>query len=292
MVEQNSSGSAADPASAASAEAASAASPQMGFAPAVVTAALLVIGNEILSGRTKDKNIGHIARVMTEIGIDLKEVRVVVDEEAAIVDALNELRSRYTYVFTTGGIGPTHDDITADSVAQAFGVPLEVHPRAVELLQARIGELNEARMRMARVPRGAALVENRVSAAPGFWIDNVIVMAGVPSIMQAMLDAVVPRLRTGVRLIAETVRADLREGDIGSELAAIAKDYPDVMIGSYPFMDEVRGPNTDVVLRARDPEKLAAAKTEVERMIARVQAALAQRPAPAGPAARRPGGST
>jgi molybdenum cofactor synthesis domain-containing protein len=264
----------------------------MGSVPAIVTAGLLVIGNEILSGRTKDKNIGHIARVLTEIGIDLKEVRVVADEEPAIVEALNELRSGYAYVFTTGGIGPTHDDITADSVAKAFGVPLEVHPRAVELLRARIGELNEARMRMARIPRGATLVENRVSAAPGFWIDNVIVMAGVPSIMQAMLDEVAPKLRTGVRLIAETVRADLREGDIGSELAAVADAYPDVMIGSYPFMDEVRGPNTNVVLRARDLERLAAAKAEVEQMVARVRAALAQGPAQGAPAARRPGGST
>ncbi|HEX5846384.1 MAG TPA: molybdopterin-binding protein, partial [Rhodoplanes sp.] len=229
--------------------------PQALFVPVIVTAALLVIGNEILSGRTKDRNIGHIAEVLTGIGIDLKEVRVVVDEEPAIVAALNELRARYDYVFTTGGIGPTHDDITADSVAAAFGVPLDHHPRAVALLRERLGggDLNPARMRMARIPRGGALIENRVSAAPGFWIGNVIVMAGVPAIMQAMLDEVRPKLRTGAKLIAETVRADLREGDIGSELAAVAAAYPDVTIGSYPFMDEVRGPNTNVVLRARDP---------------------------------------
>jgi len=290
MVEENNRGAAPQAASAASSDAESAS--QRAPVPPIVTAGLLVIGNEILSGRTKDKNIAHLARVLTEIGIDLKEVRVVADEEPAIVEALNELRTRYVYVFTTGGIGPTHDDITADSVAKAFGVPLEFHPRAVELLRARIGELNEARMRMARVPRGATLVENRISAAPGFWIDNVIVMAGVPSIMQAMLDEVVPKLRTGVRLIAETVRADLREGDIGSELAAIAEAFPDVMIGSYPFMDEVRGPNTNVVLRARDPEKLAAAKAEVERMLVHVRAALAQGAAPAGPATQQPSGAT
>jgi molybdenum cofactor synthesis domain-containing protein len=272
MVEENNRGAAPEAASAAASDAGSAS--QRAPVPPIVTAGLLVIGNEILSGRTKDKNIGHLARVLTEIGIDLKEVRVVADEEPAIVEALNELRARYVYVFTTGGIGPTHDDITADSVAKAFDAPLEFHPRAVELLRARIGDLNEARMRMARVPRGATLVENRISAAPGFWIDNVIVMAGVPSIMQAMLDEVVPKLRTGVRLIAETVRADLREGDIGSELAAIAEAFPEVMIGSYPFMD-LRGPNTNIVVRARDPAQLAAAKSAVEAMLAKVRARLA-----------------
>lgn len=259
--------------------------PQSRSAHRVITAALLVIGNEILSGRTKDKNIGHVAQVLTEIGVDLKEVRVVSDEEPSIIAALDELRARYTYVFTTGGIGPTHDDITADCVAKAFGVPLDVNPRAVALLRERLGgvELNEARMRMTRIPRGAAMVANKISAAPGFWIDNVIVMAGVPSIMQAMLDEVIPKLNTGAKLIAETVRADLREGDIGTELAAVAAAHPDVMIGSYPFMDNERGPNTNVVLRARDLEKLAAAKAAVEQMLARVRAALAGHERAAGP---------
>jgi molybdenum cofactor synthesis domain-containing protein len=296
MIEENGSNAAAQPeASAPSpAQAAGAAEPQAQFVPVIVTAGLLVIGNEILSGRTKDKNIWHIAQVLTEIGIDLKEVRVVADEEPAIVAALNELRARYAYVFTTGGIGPTHDDITADSVAKAFGVPLDYDPRAVALLRERLGgaALNAARMRMARIPRGGALIENRVSAAPGFWIDNVIVMAGVPAIMQAMLDEVTPKLRTGAKLIAETVRADLREGDIGSELAAVAAAHPDVMIGSYPFMDDLRRPNTNVVLRARDPEQLAAAKAAVERMVARVRAALAEHAGDGAQAARRPGGST
>lgn len=296
MTEENRNNIAAQPdVSAPSPAAASGAEePQALFVPVIVTAALLVIGNEILSGRTKDRNIGHIAEVLTGIGIDLKEVRVVVDEEPAIVAALNELRARYDYVFTTGGIGPTHDDITADSVAAAFGVPLDHHPRAVALLRERLGggDLNPARMRMARIPRGGALIENRVSAAPGFWIGNVIVMAGVPAIMQAMLDEVRPKLRTGAKLIAETVRADLREGDIGSELAAVAAACPDVMIGSYPFMDEVRGPNTNVVLRARDPDKLAAAKAAVEGMIVRARAALAEHAGDGAPAARRPGGST
>jgi molybdenum cofactor synthesis domain-containing protein len=260
----------------------------------VVTAALLVIGNEILSGRTKDKNIGHVAQVLTEIGVDLKEVRVVADEEPAIIAALDELRSRYTYVLTTGGIGPTHDDITADCVAKAFGVPLDIDPQAVALLRARLGgkELNQARMRMARIPRGATLVANKISAAPGFWIGNVIVMAGVPSIMQAMLDEVISKLDVGAKLIAETVRADLLEGDIGAELAAVAAAHPDVMIGSYPFMDNVRGPNTNVVLRARDPEKLAAAKAAVEQMLAHIRAALARRARGAEPVRQISDGAT
>jgi molybdenum cofactor synthesis domain-containing protein len=247
-------------------------------ASAVVTAALLVIGNEILSGRTKDRNIAHIAEALTGIGIDLKEVRVVADEEEAIVAAVDELRRRYDYLFTTGGIGPTHDDITADCVAKALGAPLEIDERIVSALRERLGgaALNEARLRMARIPRGASLVTNKLSAAPGFWIDNVIVMAGVPAIMQAMLEEVMPKLRTGAKLIARTVRADLREGDIGTELAATAAAHPEVMIGSYPFMDAERGPNTNVVLRARDPQKLAAATAAVEDMLDAVRAALAR----------------
>jgi molybdenum cofactor synthesis domain-containing protein len=244
----------------------------------IVTAGLLVIGDEILSGRTKDKNIGYIADYLTAIGIELKEVRVVADDETAIVDALNALRHRYSYVFTTGGIGPTHDDITADCVAKAFGVTIHHDPRAVAILKeslaARGIELNESRLRMARVPAGADLVVNKVSSAPGFWIGNVIVMAGVPAIMQAMLDEVAPRLRTGVKMLSETVRADTREGDIGSQLGDIAKAHPEVTIGSYPFFDDNRGPNTNVVVRSRDPHKLAAAKTAVEEMLKQVRATL------------------
>jgi molybdenum cofactor synthesis domain-containing protein len=245
----------------------------------VVTAALLVIGDEILSGRTKDKNIGYIAEYLTNIGIDLKEVRVVPDEESEIVAALNTLRPRYTYVFTTGGIGPTHDDITADCVAKAFGVAIRHHPQAVEIMTTRVtqtgGVMNEARMRMTRVPEGAELVLNKVSAAPGFWIDNVIVMAGVPHIMQTMLEYVTPRLKTGAKMLSESIRADCREGDIGTELGAIAKAHPDVVIGSYPFMDDKTGGNTHVVVRSRDAQKLAAAKAAVEAMLTRVKAALA-----------------
>jgi molybdenum cofactor synthesis domain-containing protein len=247
--------------------------------PEIVTAAVLVIGDEILSGRTKDKNIGFIADYLTAIGIDLKEVRVISDDETAIVEALNALRKKYTYVFTTGGIGPTHDDITAECVAKAFGVPIDYHPQAVAILKERMakigGELNEARMRMARIPQGAVLVANKVSGAPGFWIENVIVMAGVPSIMQAMVDEVAPKLKTGAKLLSETIRADAKEGDVGTELGAIAKANPDTIIGSYPFFDETLGPNTNIVVRSRDPEKLRAAKGAVEDMLKKVKAQLA-----------------
>jgi molybdenum cofactor synthesis domain-containing protein len=246
-----------------------------GANPAIISAAILVIGDEILSGRTKDKNIGYIAEYLTNIGIDLREVRVVADDEAEIVAALNAVRHRYTYVFTTGGIGPTHDDITADCVAKAFGVPIDVDPRARALLLTRIAEkeLNEARLRMARIPKGADLILNKVSAAPGFRIGNVHVMAGVPAIMQAMLDEVAPTLKTGVKMLSESVRADCREGDIGGPLGDIAKAHPEVMIGSYPFQDDGR-PNTNIVVRSRDAAKLAAAKVAVEAMLAQVRAGL------------------
>jgi molybdenum cofactor synthesis domain-containing protein len=245
----------------------------------IVTAATLVIGDEILSGRTKDKNVGYIADYLTAIGIDLKEVRVVADDESAIVEALNALRAKYTYVFMTGGIGPTHDDITADCVAKAFGVALPYHPDAIALIKERLaktgGELNEARMRMARIPEGAKLVANKVSGAPGFWIGNVITMAGIPTVMQAMLDEVAPRLKTGTKLMSETIRADLKEGDVGTELGAIAKANPEAIIGSYPFFDEKLGPNTNIVVRSRDPQKLRTVKCAVEDMLAKVRSQLA-----------------
>jgi molybdenum cofactor synthesis domain-containing protein len=246
--------------------------------PEIVTAAVLVIGDEILSGRTKDKNIGYIADFLTALGIDLEEVRVVSDDVDAIVEALNALRHKYTYVFTTGGIGPTHDDITADCVAKAFGVALPYHPDAVAILKERLaktgGELNEARMRMARIPEGARLVINRVSGAPGFWIGNVITMAGVPAIMQAMLDEVAPELKTGARLLSTTIRADAKEGDVGTELGVIARANPGALIGSYPFFDETLGPNTNIVVRSRDPEQLARVTTAVEEMLVTVRAQL------------------
>lgn len=251
----------------------------MAEASTTVTAAILVIGDEILSGRTKDKNIGYIAEYLTNIGIDLKEVRVVPDDEKEIVDALNALRHRYKYVFTTGGIGPTHDDITADSVAKAFGVSIGHHPEAVAIIERRAKErgleLNEARLRMARIPDSATLIENKVSGAPGFRIGNVIVMAGVPAIMQAMLDAVAPTLKTGAKMHSVSINTGLKEGDIGTELGEIAKAHPGTMIGSYPFFDEKLGPNTNVVVRSRDTALLRAAADAVEAMVARVKKALA-----------------
>ena len=249
----------------------------------VVTAGLLVIGDEILSGRTKDKNIGHIADHLTAIGIQMKEVRIVPDEEPAIIAAVNALRAAYDYLFTTGGIGPTHDDITADCIAKAFGVGIDVDPRALAPMKAyferRGVELTPARLRMARIPSGAELVENSVSIAPGFMLGNVIVMAGVPQIMQVMLEYVTPQLRTGAKMLSQSVRADCREGDIGTELGAIAAANPGVVIGSYPFMDEQRGANTHVVVRSRDPRKLDAAMAAVAAMLVRVKGELAAAPA-------------
>ena len=242
----------------------------------IVTAGILVIGDEILSGRTKDKNIGFIAEYLTNIGIDLKEVRVVADDEADIIAALDALRKRYDYVFTTGGIGPTHDDITADSVAKAFGVGINYHPEVVARFKERFqnpGELNEARLRMARIPDGAELIQSATILAPGFKIGNVIVMAGVPSIMQAMMDIVAPKLRSGPKMLSESVKANAREGDIGGPLRAIAEANPDTIIGSYPFQDENQKPNTNLVVRSRDPEKLAAAMAAVREMLKQVQAA-------------------
>lgn len=239
-----------------------------------VTAAVLVIGDEILSGRTKDKNIGYIADYLMQIGIDLREVRIVPDVEEEIVDAVNALRRRYTYVFTTGGIGPTHDDITADCVAKAFGVGISEHPRAIELLLTRIKpeDLNEARRRMARIPHGADLVENRVSTAPGFMIENVVVMAGVPSIMQAMLDNVTSRLKTGVKMLMETVEANqIPEGLYAADLGRIAETYPDASIGSYPSFTTGKFMN-QIVVRSKNPETLAKALAEVRAMVERLTA--------------------
>ena len=241
------------------------------------TAALLVIGDNILSGRTKDRNIGYVAEYLAALGIRLREVRVVGNEETAIIDALNALRHRYTYVLTTGGIGPTHDDITSDCVAKAFGVPIDVDARALAILQQWVKstgvEMSKARMRMTRVPAGAELVRNEVSGAPGFWIGNVIVMAGVPSILQAMLDQVAPKLRSGIHVLSETVRANVRESDIVTQLGEIARANPGVAIGSHPFFDARQGPNANVVLRASDAQKLQRAKRAVEDMLERVKGA-------------------
>ena len=236
----------------------------------IVTAAVLIVGDEILSGRTKDKNIGYIADHCTAIGIQLKEVRIVPDEEPEIVAAVNALRAKYTYVFTTGGIGPTHDDLTADSIAKAFGVPIDVDPRALALLmpyyQKRGMELTPGRLRMARLPAGAELIENSISTAPGFMLGNVIALAGIPSVMQVMLDAVTPRLRTGKKMHSVTIDLDFPEGTIAELFDAHQKAYPDVPMGSYPTLRDNR-PCTQLVLRSTDLERLAEAEAGLRRKL-------------------------
>ena len=237
----------------------------------IVTAAMLVIGDEILSGRTKDKNIGFLADHLTAIGIQLKEVRVVPDVEDKIIAALDALRGGYDYVFTTGGIGPTHDDITADAIAKAFGVGIDVDPRAVAIMAphyaARGLEFTAARLRMARIPAGAELIENPVSRAPGFMIGNVVVMAGVPNIMQAMLLAVTPRLTTGKRMMSATLTVRRPESEIAELFGDVQKQFPDVPMGSYPFSDE-QGYGSNLVLRALEPERLSAAQDALRARLA------------------------
>ncbi len=235
-----------------------------------VTAAILVIGDEILSGRTKDKNIGAIADVLTEIGVDLREVRIVPDERAEIVAAVNALRARYTYLFTSGGIGPTHDDITADSIAEAFGVGIAVDPRARAMLleRHRPEDLNEARLRMARIPDGADLIANPISKAPGFRLGNVFVMAGVPQIMAAMLDAIRPTLLANAPVISETIEAgSIPEGNFAGGLSAVAAAHASVSIGSYPSMTP-DGFRNRIVVRGRDAGAVAAARAAVETLLA------------------------
>ena len=236
------------------------------------TATMLAIGDELLSGRTRDRNIGHLASVMTGLGIDLLEVRIVGDDMAVIVEAVNALRARSTYCFTSGGIGPTHDDITADAVSRAFGVPCEHDEAAIALMAAhyeRSGrEFTEARKRMARMPRGATHIANPVSVAPGFAIGNVHVMAGVPQVFEAMLDSLVPRLTPGRPLESETVEVPegIGEGDLGGPLATIDAAHPDVMIGSYPRFEN-GGHTVRIVLRSREAAALAKAREAVTAML-------------------------
>jgi molybdenum cofactor synthesis domain-containing protein len=237
----------------------------------IVTAALLIIGDEILSGRTKDKNIGHIADHLTAIGIQLKEVRIVPDEEPEIVAAVNALRARYSYLFTTGGIGPTHDDITADAVAKAFGVGIDIDERALKPMLAyfekRGVEVTPARLRMARIPFGAELVQNSVSVAPGFMLGNVIVMAGIPAVMQVMLEAATSLLRTGKKMLSAAIDLNRPEGEIAALFGEIQQRYPDVPMGSYPYYRDGK-PGTQLVLRSTDPERLAAAENELKMALA------------------------
>jgi molybdenum cofactor synthesis domain-containing protein len=234
------------------------------------TAALLVIGDEILSGRTKDVNIGTTADFCTDLAIDLMEVRVVADVEDDIVAAVRALSERYTYVFTTGGIGPTHDDITADAIAKAFNVALPINAEARAMLESRWKttgtEVTEARLRMARIPEGASLIVNSVSAAPGFRLKNVHVMAGVPVIMRAMLEAIAPTLKGGRKVHSVTVRCGVGEGAIGGPLGRLQEEFPDVKMGSYPQM----GQNyvmTELVLRSSDEARLAEAVAKVREMV-------------------------
>lgn len=233
-----------------------------------VTAGFVVIGDEILSGRTKDKNIGFLADYLTALGIDLEEVRIVPDIRERIIEAVNALRPRYTYVFTSGGIGPTHDDITADSIAAAFDVGIDVDPRARAILENHYepGQLTPARLRMARIPFGADLIENSVSKAPGFRLENVHVMAGVPSIMQAMMDAIAPTLKTGAKMLSKAVDADLPESRIAERLGEIQKEHADTMIGSYPRTNDGRF-TTQIVVRSRNTTSLDAAVEAVETAI-------------------------
>jgi molybdenum cofactor synthesis domain-containing protein len=234
----------------------------------IVTACVLIIGNEILSGRTQDVNLNYIGKGLNEVGVRLLEARVIPDVSDAIISAVNEVRAKFDYVFTTGGIGPTHDDITAECVAGAFGVPLVFDPEAKRILESlyRPGDLNEARLRMARVPEGAILVTNPISGAPGFRMANVFVLAGVPQIMQAMFDGVVGSLRGGRPVRSRTVTSGLPEGVLAKGLAEIQDRYADIDIGSYPWYR--RGQfGTSLVLRGTDTDRLAAAASEVMAML-------------------------
>ena len=243
-----------------------------------ITASMVVIGDEILSGRTKDVNVGHLADTMTVIGIDLVEVRMVSDDQGAIVEAVNALRGRTTYVFTTGGIGPTHDDITAEAVSAAFNLPCIYDERALDILSEAYASRNidftDARRRMARMPEGADLIENRVSAAPGFRIENVHVMAGVPKIMQAMLDAIVPTLRTGAKMLSESIVVPHGEGLIAVPLGKIHERHPGCVIGSYPKWDDGSF-STEIVVRSREKANLDKALQEVAEMVSNLDPSAA-----------------
>jgi molybdenum cofactor synthesis domain-containing protein len=236
--------------------------------PKIVTASVLVIGNEILSGRTKDANLNYLATELNAIGVRLLEARVVADVPEAIVKAVNELRAAYDYVFTTGGIGPTHDDITSECVAKAFGVALIKDPRAVKLLTDHYGEANltEARLRMAHLPEGAAIVDNPISTAPGFQIGNVFVLAGVPAICRAMFDGVKGRLKVGDRMLSATVSGYVGEGVIAKGLGALQERYPQLEIGSYPFFRQGRF-GASFVLRGTDAAAIKAATEELRAII-------------------------
>ena len=236
--------------------------------PKIVTACVLIIGNEILSGRTQDENLGFLARGLNDAGIRLREARVIPDDPGVIVSAVNDLRRRFDYVFTTGGIGPTHDDITAQCMADAFGVPLILHPDAKRLLETHYpaGHLNEARLRMAMVPEGAVLLPNPISRAPGFQIGNVFVLPGVPSIMQGIFAQLKYRLVGGQKILSRSISCRLGEGTLAQDLSRLQDRYPDVEIGSYPYFR--RGDfGVTLVLRGTDRARLGAATEELKALI-------------------------
>lgn len=239
------------------------------------TAAMLTIGDEILTGRTRDANLPHLAVALVDKGIRLREARVVPDVHAEIVAAVKALRARYTHVFTSGGIGPTHDDITADAVAAAFGVPIDVREDARAILATNYAnpevELNAARLRMARIPEGATLIDNPISKAPGFSLGNVHVMAGIPVIFAAMLEGLLPRLTGGPRLLSVALRAPLPEGALAAPLGAIAAAHPEVSIGCYPYNVGGRF-GANLVARGTDPAALAAAERALVAMIRSLEA--------------------
>jgi len=232
------------------------------------TACVIIIGNEILSGRTQDVNLAHLGTELNEAGVTLAEARVIPDVPATIIETVNTCRANFDYVFTTGGIGPTHDDITSECIAEAFGVEYELNETAHAILQAHYkpGELNEARLRMARMPAGAELVENPISQAPGYRIGNVYVMAGVPVIMRAMFDSIRHHLAGGSPVLSRTVGGTIGEGKLADKLGEIQKRHPEVDVGSYPFF---RGGTygTSLVMRSRDEEELDAAAEEVRELI-------------------------
>jgi molybdenum cofactor synthesis domain-containing protein len=236
--------------------------------PGTVTACVLIIGNEILSGRTQDANLAFLAQGLNDAGIRLREARVIPDDAAVIVSTVNEARRGFDYVFTTGGIGPTHDDITAQCVADAFEVALVVHPEAKRLLESHYppGHLNEARLRMAMVPEGAVLLPNPISRAPGFQIGNVFVLPGVPSIMQGIFAQLKHRLAGGEKMLSRSISCHLAEGTLAKDLGALQDRYPDLEIGSYPYFR--RGDfGVTLVLRGIDRERLAAATDELNILV-------------------------
>ena len=233
------------------------------------TAAMLVIGDEILSGRTRDTNTHYLAGELTRIGISLREVRVVGDVHDEIVAAVRALSGRYTHLFTSGGIGPTHDDITADAVAAAIGAAIGPRADAMALLQAHYDRaglpFNEARQRMARIPDGATLIDNPVSTAPGFSLRNVHVMAGVPNIFQAMVASVLPNLTGGPPLLSQSLRVDRGEGEIAGAFGALAAEFPDLSMGSYPFIQN-GAHGTNLVIRGTDPGRVGEAMVRLTRL--------------------------